>query len=294
MDGQNNDQNLAVYDEFVARHEVAYAGFRRYYTLKTPPPTKAILKPDRVSQIVVLGLAVVMVASIIVSGTRTIEEFGGEGGGTVAFVMIEGGIMMYAFFRARRTASAERLAKTVRWATAGLIFTLIVGIGANIDSELRSKGIMLPTDVTNFINLLVGISAPALAFISSDVLAIELMAGAIRERQNEKDYQEAYALWQDGLNRSWASQQKTWAVKPIFGTKEPKPSSLSSGIPMENVGILPSKSTLGFRRKPDAAKKVREYLDANPEAISGNPLEIAAALQVGKSTVYEVIKEYKK
>lgn len=288
MDGQS-EQSLVVYDEFVARHEAAYTGFVKYYTLKNPPPEKAMMKPDRVSQIIVLGLAVVMGASVIVSGTRTVEEFGGQGFGTVAFVMIEGGIMMYAFFRARRTASPERLAKTVRWATAGLILTFVVGLGANIDSELRSHGIILAEWIKIIINLLVGMSAPALAFISSDVLAIEFMAGAIRERQAEKEYQEARAVWLDGLNRSWASQQKQWGVGKI----EVEKPLISNGIPMENAGMLPSKSTLGFRRKPDAAKKVREYFDANPDAINGNPLEIAATLEVGKSTVYTVIAQYK-
>ena len=62
---------------------------------------------------------------------------------------------------------------------------------------------------------------------------------------------------------------------------------------MESNGMLPSKSTLGHTKKPDAAKRVKDYFAENPDAIHQNPLEIAAYLEVGKSTVYNVLKSIK-
>lgn len=277
MDGQG-EKSLIVYDEFVARHEAAYTGFVKYYTLKNPPPEKQVISRDVVSLIIIIGLAVVMVASIIVSGTRTVAEFGGAGFGTVAFVMIEGGIMMYAFFRARRSASPERLAKTVRWATAGLIFTLIVGLGANIDSELRSTGIVLPSEVTTFIKLLVAVSAPALAFISSDVLAIELMSSAIRQRQADKDYQEAKAVWLDGLNRSWASQQKQWGVGKI---EIPQPVAL----PLVNPLINETKQNKTDRKSPQLDKAL-DWLKANPGNLEKPSRELVEQVGVSYITIF--------
>jgi len=280
------ENNIQVYDEFVAKHEAAYAAFRRIYESKNPLPVEAQVRRDLVSLIIVLALTIVSVSSIWVSSSRTVDEFGGGVIGTVAFIMVEGGIMAYAFFRARRTANRERLQRTVQWATAGLLLTFVVALGANIDATLRHKGIELPALVNVVINLLVALSAPTLAFISSDVLAIELMAIDIRKRESEREYEAAQQTWLDGLNRSWAANQKQWDVK--IEIHRP-----SNGIPAESIGILPAKSTLGHTKKPDAAKRVYAYLAENPDAIHQSPLEIAELLEVGKSTVYAVFKSMK-
>lgn len=54
-----------------------------------------------------------------------------------------------------------------------------------------------------------------------------------------------------------------------------------------------SNALLGHSKQPQASKIVRDYFQEHPEAIDGNPIEIAAALGVGKSTVYNVIKSMK-
>lgn len=258
---QNNDlQNtsgLQVYDEFVARHEAAYTGFVKYYTLKNPPPQPAEIHRDYVSTIIVIALAIVMVASIIVSSSRTIDEFGGGQIGTIAFIMVEGGIMAYAFFRARRTASTERLEKTVKWATVGLALTFIVGLGANMDAELRHKGINLPDWVNVGINLLVGISAPTLAFISSDVLAIELMATDIKKRQADKDHKIAMKEWEAGRSHSWASQQKQWGVGKIE-VERPAPRELPSNLIKSDEKSQRNKPSIRLQ-------KALDYLNGHPE-----------------------------
>lgn len=275
-----------VYDDYVIKHNAAYAGFSSIYESKNPRPTKATIRRDLVSLMIVIALSIVMLASIIVSGSRTIAEFGGAGIGTVAFVMIECGIAVYALFRARRNANPKRLQNTVKWATVGLILTFMIGVAANIDATLKAHHITINENIISLINLAVAVSAPALAFISSDVLAIELMATDIQRREANRQYDEACHEWAEGLNRSWSSQQKQWGVKI-----EIQPAS--NGIPMESNGMLPAKSTLGHTKKPDAAKRVMDYLVENPDAINGNPLEIASLLEVGKSTVYNVFKEVK-
>jgi hypothetical protein len=277
---------ISQFDELAVRHNAAMAAFRTMHEARHPLPTEEKIARDNVSLIIVIALAIVMVAAVIVSSSRTIDEFGGGAIGLTAFVMIEGGIMAYAFFRARRNASKDRLAKTVRWATAGLILTFIVGLGANIDASLKHQSIVLPQWVGTTIHLLVALSAPTLAFISSDVLAIELMATDIKRREAKENHRLALEEWWTGFSRSWAVQQKNWGVKvemerPIF----------SNGIPLESSGMLPSKSTLGHTKKPDAAKRVKDYFAENPDAIHQNPLEIAAYLEVGKSTVYNVIRD---
>lgn len=281
-------QSSQLYDEHATRHLAAYNAFSVIFEAQNARPQLVRISRDMVSLLIVIALAIVMIAAIIVSGSRTIAEFTVDNPliGITAFVMVEGGIMAYAFFRARRSANKERLQGTLRWATIGLVLTVIVGLGANVDSTLRVHNVYLPQEIRTFLNLLVAVSAPALAFISSDVLAIELMATDIKRREAQKEYETALNAWQEKLNASWRSKQRDWGVKIQVAVP-----TLSNGIPLESNGILPAKSTLGHTKKPDAAKRVRDYLAENPEAINGNPLEIAAFLEVGKSTVYNVLKD---
>jgi hypothetical protein len=207
------NQALQQFDDFAIRHNAAMAAYLTIYEARNPRPQKEQISRDVVSLIIVIALAIVMIAAVIVSSSRTIDEFGGGLIGATAFVMIEGGIMAYAFFRARRTASSTRLKSTIRWATAGLILTFIVGLGANTDASLKTRGVHLPEWVSSTINILLAVSAPTLAFISSDVLAIELMATDIKRRESELKYKSDNDLWWEGFNRSWNSQQKNWGVK---------------------------------------------------------------------------------
>ncbi len=280
------------YEELAQRHNAAYSAFCSIYEAKNPPPKKPKVTRDLVSLLIMAGMILVMVASIVVSSSRTIEEFGGNTIGKAAFLMVEGGIMAYAFFRARRNTKTSKFEDARQLATAGLGLAFFVGIGANIDTSLKNHGILLPEAVKVIINLLVGFSAPVMAFISSDVLALEVMAGEAKRRQAETEYEALKTAWMEKRNSSWASQQKNWGVRVEISVPELSNGN-SNGIPLEeNRPALPVASTLGHSKAPDASKKVREYFQEHPEALELNPVEVAALLEVGKSTVYAIRKEY--
>lgn len=207
------NQALQQYDDFAIRHNAAMAAFKTMHEARHPLPVKEEISRDVVSLIIILALAIVMVSAVIVSSSRTIDEFGGGTIGVTAFIMVEGGIMAYAFFRARRNASKTRLQNTIKWATAGLILTFIVGLGANTDASLKHQGVELPTWVNTVIHLLVAVSAPTLAFISSDVLAIELMATDIKRREATENHKLALEDWWNDFNKAWSSNQRNWGVK---------------------------------------------------------------------------------
>jgi len=268
---------IQVYDEFAVKHEAAFAAFTRIHEAKNPRPGKSTVKRDLVSMIIVFALAVVMAAAVIVSSSRTIDEFGGGAIGATAFVMIEGGIMVYALFRARRTASTARLQKTVKWATAGLILTFVIGVGANIDATLRHKGIVLPTEFNIFINFLVAISAPTLAFISSDVLAIELMATEIKRRDADSIYERECREWQEGLNRSWASNQKNWGVK----IEVPAQAQIEAENPV-NYSNLQSNTRFVPSRKLQLAL---DYFQLHPEHLGEESRKLQDVIGVSHTTV---------
>lgn len=287
---------LGIYDEMAARANAAYLAFSKQYELEHPAPERTALTRDVVSVAIIVSLLVVMVAGVIVSSSRTIEEFGGSFVGVFAFVMLEGGLVAYAFFRARRAAvESNRVGNARRLATIGLTLAFVSALAANIHAVLKAQHIETPPIVNTVINLFVAVSAPTLAFISADVLAIELMSGDARRRQAEAQYAEALGVWRAQLHEEWQRKQRTlgvsWKVERVAENSIPE---LSNGIPLEKQpGIVPSASTLGHSKQPQASSIVRDYFQEHPEAIDGNPIEIAAALGVGKSTVYNVIKSMK-
>lgn len=261
---------IGQFDELAIRHNAAMAAFKTMHEARHPLPIKEQISRDVVSLIIVLALTIVMVAAVIVSSSRTIDEFGGGSIGFIAFVMIEGGIMAYAFFRARRNASEDRLAKTVRWATAGLILTFIVGLGANIDATLKHNGLTLPKEIDTIIHLLVAVSAPTLAFISSDVLAIELMATDIKRRKAEDSHRLALNEWWVGFNRSWAAQQKNWGVRVDLEQAKQLPSDISLNL-IKNNEIS--------RVKPSPKlQKALNYLRANEGDIFAAPRDLESKI----------------
>lgn len=280
MDG--NGSKLQIYDEIAIRTKAAYAAFSEVHEAKNPRPVPPAAQRDYVSIFIIGGMILSTVAGVIVSGSRTIPEFGGGFIGSMAFMMIEGGIVSYAFFRARRNKSESRVEDTRKRAAYGLVLGFIVAIGANVDNEFRSHGINVPDGVSTIINLLVALSAPTLAFISSDVIAIELMAGDSRKRQTDKEYQMACAAWQEGLNKAWASQQNRWGLRididSDFVVEKP-------ALPYETVNI----NQKSQRNKPSVRlQKALDYLNEHPEDLEKPSRELEVKIEgVSYGTIFK-------
>lgn len=278
-----------VYDDYAIRHNAAYTVFRQTYELENPRPSIETVSRDVVSLIIILALTIVSIASIIVSGSRTIEEFGGGLIGTIAFVMIEGGIMAYGFFIARRNANKERLKNTVKWAMAGLVLTVIVGLGANADAVLKKHGINIPTEVNIFINLLVALSAPTLAFISSDVLAIELMATEIRRRDAILEHDKKLKKWLKDMNATWRGEQRNWGAKiKIEKPEQPKIEAVS------HVSVTPDTIDTKEKKPSKEMLKAIQWLELNPEALNRPSRELTQDIGVSHMTIFRAQEYLKK
>lgn len=271
------NQALQQYDDFAIRHNAAMAAFKTMHEARHPLPVKEEISRDVVSLIIIVALAIVMVAAVIVSSSRTIDEFGGGAIGVTAFIMVEGGIMAYAFFRARRNASKTRLQNTIKWATAGLVLTFVVGLGANTDASLKHQGVELPSWVNTAIHLLVAISAPTLAFISSDVLAIELMATDIKRRDAEDNHKSALEDWWTDFNRSWSSNQKNWGVRVEM--EQPKQfeavNSVKSSNLQSNTRFTPSRKL----------QQALDWFELNPDQLNEESRKLAVKIGVSHTTV---------
>lgn len=280
------DTQLTQYDELAIRHRAAFAAFRSIFVDKNPQPQPTPVEAD--SLFVPIALVVMIIASVFVSGSRTIVEFGGGFVGVMAFLMLEGAIVAYAFYRTRRNFTEERLETVRKMANFGLGLAFTVAVAANIHSVLKEKGVQVAEGINTAILIMVGVSAPTLAFISGDIMAVESKANGVKSRKAKLEDEENLRQWNEALNAAWAREKGRWGVKV-----EVENPTFSNGIPLESNGMLPAKSSLGHKKVPDASKRVAEYFAQNPEAINGNPLEIASQLQVGKSTVYNYLKAFK-
>lgn len=291
-----SDKFVQVYGEIADKHNAAYDSFRRTYEKEYPMPLKPRVEQD--SWFVLIALVMMVVASVVVSGSRTIEEFGGGAVGIAAFAMLEIGIVTYAFFRTKTNIDRERIDGVRRKAGRGLTLAFIVAVAANIHAVLKSRGIEITQDINTIINILVAISAPTLAFISGDVMALELLRN--RQKQNEADEKHAanMIVWNDGLTEKWKQQRANWGVKIQVESLPMEVPALSNGIPNGNPveTVIPSESTLGHRKEPDATRKATNYLLENSEQFVGwNKADLVRQLQsigVGKSTAYNVVNEF--
>lgn len=282
--------DISGFDKRALIYNAGYAGFRSMYETVTPPPRQIIAQRENI--FVPVALCIMIIASVLVSGSRTVLEFGGGIVGVSAFVMLEGAIVTYAFFRTRLNFDDSRMESVRKLANRGLGLSFTVAVAANVHSVIRGAGIETPSAVTITILILVAISAPTLAFISGDIMALELMRNSYRARKLESDYNSRLDAWEEGLRQSW-QREKNKHVGKLEAIKIEPIQMTSKALPLESNGNDASKSLLGHKKKPDATKRVMDYLAENPDALQDNPVEVAAFLQVGKSTVYSVFKSMK-
>jgi hypothetical protein len=284
----SDDTQLSMYDDLAARHNAAYAAFRSIYEAKLPKPESPVIERD--SLFIPAALVIMILASVIVSGSRTVFEFGGGLVGIMAFVMLEGAIIAYAFYRTRRNFSEHRLDGVRKLANFGLGLAFIVAVGANVHAVLRERGVQTAEWINTGILVMVAISAPTLAFISGDIMAVETMANATKTRREQQKYQAAMGQWAKELNEAWAREKSRWGVK-IEVEREPV-----SSLSVQSVQLSTGQTGhgQGYSRESKAASIVRAHLDSHPEDMSIPLRELAVKLGVGKSTVGNVLREYKK
>lgn len=287
--------DLQRYDDWQARYERAYAAFKSTYEIRYPPPERQTVKRENTGA--VLALAALVVASVIVSGSRTIGEFGGGLIGVAGFVMIEIGIVAYAFIRTRVDYDDTRHQSVKRLVSVGMWLAFIVAVFANVHSTLKAGGI-LPDWLDTVVLLVLGFSAPVLAFISGDVLGMLAVMDASRSRRADREYLDALRIWSDGLNASWNAQKQRMGVSLPSATSAVDGQNASQNIALSARTPLRTDANerghgfgAGYERRHDARDKVRVYLLENPEAFNLTVRELAEAVGVGKTVAAAVRKE---
>lgn len=225
--------DLTRYDELQATVKAAYTYHVETYSMMHPPPEKRAAEISRLDLIVAFSLVVLVLASVIVSGSRTIAEFGAFIGGNIgivvgvsAFVMLEIALVIYAFFDTKKSgAHSDRY--VVRMTRLGIGIAFVVSVFANIHAISKAQGNYVSPIIDGLILLLVAISAPTLALISGHILGSEVVSILNRKAEVDSEYLSSKREWDAALNRSWDSQKAKLGVR-IEVMSEP-PVSLSDG-----------------------------------------------------------------
>lgn len=292
---EEQNKVIAQYDAFAERHNAAYAAFVAIHETKYPRP--ALKSQSRGVYFMLIWLVVIVGASVVVSGTRTVEEFGGGIVGYAAFVMIEATVITYSFYKTQAGVALDNIESKQRAARRssilGLMLSILVALGANIHAVLRWRGIYTSDDVNTVINLAVAVSAPAMAWLSGDILAIEYLRLASRHKRAVQEYEERFQQWQDALNKSWSAQQKSWGVRiEVVSAQTDNRQTIdrqqTDGHFLSDMSVseqTDSRQTgYGYTRTPDGQQKVMEYLALHPDDARLPARRLADLVGVGKDT----------
>jgi hypothetical protein len=279
-------QGVQVYEDFAVEYRAAYAKFVEIYTDKHPQP--ALASADWSDWIIASGVSVIVIASVVVSGSRTIAEFGGGFVGIMAFLMLECAVVAFAFLHTKNNINDARVSDVSKLTKRGMWLALIVAVVANIHATLRVNGVISIEWINVVILLMVAVSAPLLAYISGDIAGLEYMRAINRHKRVDEQNRAAMDEWRAGLNRAWGTQQSRWGV----GIERLSVQRQTDALPQLSVrsdnGQTDNGQTqragYGHQRTSDGQAKVIAYLNEHKSDASLSSRELARVIGVGHDT----------
>lgn len=284
-------------ESYVSQYEAGYAGFRRTYEVRYPMPERVIIQGDNRLSLVALG--VMVLASVIVSGSRTIAEFGGGVVGVSSFIMLEVGVVVYAFIRTREDYDAARDKSVKKLVNRGMWLSFGAAASANLHATLKQNGIDMPEVIDLAILVILALSAPTLALIAGDVFGMYAVKDAVRQRKSDDVYRVELAAWNEGLRLAWDANKSRWAGKLEVSNATDRRAdasagnyTLSSGVLSEQTqqtdrqtdGQTPARAGFGHNRTSDGQQRVIEHLNANPQDARLPLRELGKVIGVNKDT----------
>jgi hypothetical protein len=279
----------------------AYAAHESMYEKRNPkpePPKKLTWKDVTGEMLIIIVLAIMVVASVIVSGSRTVPEFGGGLIGMSAFIMLEGGIIAYAYIRTKRSFSVERRNQVFKLLAFGLGFAFLISIAANVHVILKANGIELGQAVDLGIAIAVAISAPTLALISGDLLGMEAVAATQMKKRRQEEYEKKMEEWRNGLNEEWKRAASRLGVQSRVSVSAPSlPDEKKRQLPaivnsVDNVNDVDSVNTRSVDNG-NKRQRVEDYLIELKESGQQRPSfeVIAGQLGVTRQYVHRISQE---
>lgn len=285
-------QEMISVDEFVQLHDERFAAFRSIFAQRNPPPVRR--EALGVNWFSLVALAVLVVASVLVSGSRTVVEFGGGVFGLFAFIMLEVAMIFYAYWRALRSDPSQK--EDNRLTMVGMFLAFGVSLAANVHSELRAQGQVMPEWVNTVIFLSMAISAPSLALIAGDKLGRELVGAQAIRAALEGQHREAMLAWNADLITEWDKNKRQWGVtvRKINPSEVAEIPAESGGIRAENEAKITSETAQAesARLKVENPREVAEsHFRSNPDDLKLRGAALIALgdrIGVGKTVLFDV------
>lgn len=306
------------YQSIASQVNSAFKAYRDTYAETNPAPDlqKIARKYATNNKTMYQLLGLLVVASMVVSGSHTVPVFADSlPTGTpaflkllvsvAAFIAIEVAILVYAYQRVEKAhADNPDMSKDVqRLMGYGLILAIAVALGANVYSVLKPHmtggGLKQIWDMVSIVvAVLVGISAPVLAFIAGELFGLMNVQARERKVFILKEYENAIEAWESELRDAWARDRAKWGAK----VSVERPASVS----LSDTSVRPSLSAtdtadgqpdkhgygVGYVRTSDATQRVIDYLNANADAGQMTVRQLADAVGVGKTTAAAVLKKW--
>lgn len=274
-----------------------YENFVRQYSQMVPPPeyteywepkpTKHSFVGNNRGLYLVLGL--LLVASIIVSASRTIPEFGGGLVGIAAFIMMELGAVSIAFIRTRMNFNDKKAAFIRVLLTVGLVLVISVMIGANIHNRTKEAGFEAQ-EIELLINIAIGAIAPIMTLIIGEILAMTRAQDDFRQKEADKEYKEELDAWymrKQDYDQSYQAAVEAWRKK--MNQQWEKKTGMSITVHRESRRELPAE--VSPSRDVDNETLIRQLFRDTPEAYSWSVRDIAKAVGISKSAAHLIVKK---
>lgn len=297
-------QRLDAMDQQALIGEKGYQIFSRMYALTNPRPEhKPFVGRNFYTRI---GLAIVMVASSIVSASHTIPTFANAKGkeiyeinfvivlvGIAAFFMSELALAIFAYVGVmghyRETGQEPKSLK--RLLRLGVIVPLVVMAAANVNHEFQINGTILPDWISKLIILAISLAAPFMGYISGEVFATFEVTDRVDALKHESDQREENAEWESRCRQAWGRSKGDYGGRiKVEAMPTPQLSALSSG--QDRTGQDKGHATgTGYTKQSEARNAVKEHLRMNPDDMSLTVRALADKIGQSKTTVGDVMKE---
>lgn len=318
-------ESLRVYQAHAKRHEQAYLSFTQVYELENPKPKAPaihaglpwLMLPFLVIAVSGIALSALRTAPIFASIARPIVgEQMANWEAALAVIVIEFTMVVLRYVMVIQSVQDGKELHLARWMQAGFWLAFGVAVVANIYSSVvhleALKNITAVMDVV--VALIVGVSAPVLAFISGDVLASLYARAEIVRKRMSGEHRELLAVWSDTKERRWSARQSSYGVKihvdslsatrlsahtdsgqtPDIQTRQSVP-VLSDQTP--NRQTIPAAS--GYNRTPDGQRRVLDHLAANradaalSSRVLAKKIEEQTGVSIGHDTVAKALKSWR-
>lgn len=291
--------DLIVYDDHADKHERAWKAFNRIYLLERPEPSS--VRWYHGLPWMMLPFGIISIAGILLSAMRTAPVFYqvavplvGEGFGVLealfAIITVEVFVVMVRY--AMIILNPDKTHDIGRWMIGGFIVALTVALAANLYGSISHLEALRPhkPNIDLIMGIVVGVSAPLFAVISGDILGILWTRSSANRSQLKREFEDAMREWRDKRENSWNSKKSDYGIRIHVPNLPSNSNGNSNGKTLESGR---AGSSIGHSKNVRAREIVEQYFDTYAEALEQDPLEIAAFLEVGKSTVYVVRAERK-